>query len=346
MHDHIMCKLRGVATVWPHAELNGGHIPCKDIDCRLAVDDMEPCELEVCQVTSKELVHDFILDYCQRMRWVPGKMDDLLTWVAGSQPGAGVYIGSLNGQPVTGIGMFQHNDNYAFVGLYYCEEKHRGKGYGFKTWKVARASLNTEVNLALDAEESAVTLYEREGFKRAWDINFYDFSVSAALEAYLENVAIPEGVQVKPCKDVDFQKLKLYTEDVIGFTFDRSNILESWISLPTHTSLAAVKENGDIVGFATIRESITLDETGYRLAPLLADSSYIARVLLLQLAKKVSPKQKFRLSIPAEINPDAQKIAEEVKGRCVDINVRMYTKYELPVNREKYFGMFAGNLVG
>ena len=58
---------------------------------------------------------------------------------------------------------------------------------------------------------------------------------------------MPKGVTIKLCADVDFQKLKLYTEDVIGFTFDRSNILESWISLPTHTSLTAVKENGEVL---------------------------------------------------------------------------------------------------
>ncbi len=87
-------------------------------------------------------------------------------------------------------------------------------------------------------------------------------------------------------------------------------ILEKWITLPTHTSaLVAVNENGDIVGFAAIRESLTLDKTGYRLAPLLADSGDIARNLLLDLAKKVVPEQKFVIYLASGINDTANTIA-------------------------------------
>ena len=303
-------------------------------------------ELEVCQVTSKELVHDFILDYSQSLKWTHGVMDDELYWVSDSKPGAGMYVGRLNGQPITAVGMFQHNDSYAFIGFYFCKEEHRGKGYGFKTWKVAKASLSSKLNLGLDAEKPAVHLYEREGFKTAWDIILYTHSVSSVLEVYGKSLAIPEGVRIKPCADVDFQKLKLYTEDVIGFTFDRSTVLEKWISLPTHTALAAVTESGDIVGFAAIRESILLDEVIYRLAPLLADSGHIARVLLLELAKTVNPERRFILSVPPELNPEAQRIADEVKAVYHSINVRMYTKGDLPINKGKYFGIFSPNLTG
>ncbi len=31
---------------------------------------MELKEFEVSQVTSKELMHDFVLDYCQRLGWI------------------------------------------------------------------------------------------------------------------------------------------------------------------------------------------------------------------------------------------------------------------------------------
>ncbi len=89
-------------------------------------------------------------------------MDDVLNWVSGPD-GAGFYVGKLNGQPITGVAMIQHNKSYAWVGLYFCEEEHRGKGYAFKTWKVARASLNPEINVGLGAVVSAASLYEREG---------------------------------------------------------------------------------------------------------------------------------------------------------------------------------------
>ena len=308
--------------------------------------ELELPELEVCQVTSKELVHDFILDYSHTLKWTHGVMDDELYWVSDSKPGAGLYIGRLNGQPITGVGMFQHNDSYAFIGFYFCKEEHRGKGYGYKTWKVAKASLSSELNFGLDAEKPASHLYEREGFKRAWDIILYTLSVSSTLKVYRNSVAIPEGVTIKPCADVNFQKLKSYTEDIIGFTFDRPSLLEKWISLPTHTALAAVTETGDIVGFAAIRESILVDEVIYRLAPLLADSGHIARVLLVELAKTVNPDRRFILSVLPELNPEAKMIVDEVAAVYHSINVRMYTKGVLPITKEKYFGTFSPNLTG
>ena len=47
------------------------------------MEDLETKELKVSQVTSKQVMHDYVLDYCQRVGWIPGKMDDELDWVAG-----------------------------------------------------------------------------------------------------------------------------------------------------------------------------------------------------------------------------------------------------------------------
>lgn len=301
-------------------------------------------ELKVSRVTSKEVMHEYVLDYCQRLGWVPGKMDDELNWVAGPE-GAGVYVGELNGERVTGVAMIQHNDTYGWVGLYFCEEEHRGKGFAFKTWKTARAAIDPKVNLGLDAVVSAAPLYEREGFKRAWELSFYNFSVSSILEAYNDMTA-PHGISTKPATEVEFAKLRLYTEDVIGFTFAQPGLLEKWITLPTHTAVVALNDSGDIVGFAASRESINCKKDGYRLAPILADTGDIARLMLLKLAKAVDSTQKFGIYVPYGINHEAKKIGDEVKGeRYMDV-VRMYTGGELPMKKEKYFGVFSAELVG
>ena len=271
-------------------------------------------------------------------------MDDELNWAAGPE-GAGVYVGELNGENITGVAMIQHNDNYGWVGLYFCEEEHRGKGYAFKTWKTARAAIDPKVNLGLDAVVSAAPLYEREGFKRAWKLSFYNFSVSSILEAY-SNMTTPDGISIKPATEADFGKLKLYTEDVIGLTFAQPGLLEKWITLPTHTAIVAVNDGGDIVGFAAIRESINCKEDGYRLAPVLADTGNIARLLLLKLAKAVDSTQKFGIYLPYGINSEAKKIGDEVKGINYMEVIRMYTGGELPMKKEKYFGVFSAELVG
>ena len=301
-------------------------------------------ELVVSRIPSKKVMHDFVVDYCERLGRVPGKMDDVLNWVAGPE-GAGVYIGHLNGKPITGVAMIQHNDTYAWVGLYFCEEQYHGKGYAFKTWKVARAAVNPQANIGLDAVLSASSLYEREGFKKAWSISYCNFIASAILEVY-RNLVVPDCITFKSATKVDFLKLRLYVEDVMGLTFAQSGLLEKFISLPTHKALVAVRENGDIVGFSAIRESINLDETGYRLAPVMADSGDIARLLLLMFAKEVKSDRKFFIHVPSGANPEAKKIEIEVKGKKYVDLVRMYTKCELPIKKEKYFGVFSVELLG
>ncbi len=106
----------------------------------------------------------------------------------------------------------------------------------------------------------------------------------------------------------------------------------------------AVKENGDIIGFAAFKESLALDKTGYRLAPLLADSGDIARNLLLKLANEVHSEQKFAICLTSSINDVAMTIGSEVnRTKIIDL-VRMYTKGEPPIKKMKCFGTFSAEL--
>ena len=79
---------------------------------------------------------------------------------------------------------------------------------------------------------------------------------------------------------------------MIGFKLDRPGLLEKWITLPTHTALVAVNDNGDVVGFATIRKTINLKEDDYHLAPLLADNGDIA---VTKISQRSSLNSKFSI---------------------------------------------------
>ena len=217
----------------------------------MAMDCME--EFEVSKVSSKDELYDYVLDCIQRLGWLPGKMDHEVYWAAGPE-GAGMYIGKLGGKRISAVGMLQPSNTYASVPFYFCDEEHRGKGFGFKTWKTARSALNSGVNISLDAAAAAVSLYEREGFKRAWESLFVYFLVSSILKVYGNRKERDFGVSIKPATEVDFEKLQRYTEDVLGIAYSHSEFLKKWITLPTHTAVVAVNNNGDIVGFAAIRE--------------------------------------------------------------------------------------------
>ena len=292
-------------------------------------------------IRSKDILK-YVLEYSDQLGWLPGKMDVELMWASGP----GFYVGEINGARITSVSMVEVGHNYGYVSYYFCDEKHRGKGYAYKTWKTARASVSPEVNLALDAELSFSSLYEREGFKRAWGFASCAVDVSSVLEAY-RSKKLCDGVIITPATEVDFTKLKLYVEDAIGFTFVLPDLLQKWITLPTHTAMAATDTgSGAVVGFVAIRETMDCHKNGYNLAPLLADSASIARALLYAMASKINNlNHHFNVNIISqEFNPCAAEIRDEVKAKhCQDV-VRMYTKHELPMKKEKNFSVFVALL--
>jgi ribosomal-protein-alanine N-acetyltransferase len=294
-------------------------------------------------LASKDVMREYVMACTQKISGSIGKMDSELFWAAGPE-GAGVYVGELDGELVTGIAMIQHNESYCWVGSYYCEEHHRGNGFAFKTWQMSRAVINQKANIGLDAAPSGVQLYEKSGFKRVWDLTFCSFHVSSIIEVY-RNTSLAD-ISTKPATEVDFAELQLYTEDVIGIKFAQAGLLEKYITLPTHVAVVAVSRSGNIVGLAVIRECHNSEKQGYRLAPLLADTGDIARLLLLQLAKKVDLSQKFNICVLDEINPEAERIADEMKGEKITDLVRMYTGEDPPIKKEKYFGEFSPELAG
>jgi hypothetical protein len=182
---------------------------------------------------------------------------------------------------------------------------------------------------------SAACLFEKSGFKRAYNVTFYGFRVSSIIEVY-HNISVA-NISTKPATEVDFTKLRLYIEDVIGIKFTQAGLLEKYVTLPTHIAVVAVSESGTIMGFAVIRECRNSEEQGYHLAPVLADTGNIARLLLLQLAKKVDKNQKFRSVVLDETNSEAKTIADEVKGEKIEDFVCMYAGEELPIKKGKCF---------
>lgn len=295
-------------------------------------------KLRVSLVTSKDMLLEYALPYIEEMVGSVGKMDAELCLAA--EPG--LYLGELDdGEWVAGVVVTMPSATYGWMSMYYCKEEHRGKGFALKTWQTAQFAVDPKVNLGLNAVPSVAHLYERSGFKRAWGLTHYSFSVSSIFDAY-KGLTV-EGIFTKPATEIDFMKVKLYAEDVLQITFYQAGLLEKYVTLSTHTAMVAADESGTVLGLAVIREC---KKEGYRLAPVLADTGDIARLLILELAKTVQSNQSFIITVLDEINPEAKIIAGEVEGdKIVDL-VRMYTGGEQPIRKEKYFGAFSVEFVG
>ena len=208
------------------------------------------------------------------------------------------------------------------------------------------AALDPNSNVSLNSVVAAAHLYEKEGFKGSFEASFYLFPVSSVVKVYGSMDAQDFGVSIKPATEVDFKNLKLYIEDITDITFNRDDFLMTLITLPLHVAVVAVSTDGGIVGFACIREAIKFDENGYRLGPFLADSGDIGRLLLLELANRADVSKTFGIYLCDETNPDANKMKYELAAsKCYTV-LRMYTGGEVPMKKERYYGLVTPELVG
>lgn len=235
------------------------------------------------------------------------------------------YIGELNGQRISCISVVKYGEMFAYVGYYAVVKPHRSKGYGLKTWKHALASVGDECNVALDSLVNMAGKYVKSGFKTECINRRCSILASNAVLA-LSGVAPPWGMKIIPASDVDFQKLSAYDEKVFGNP--RPHLLASWITLSQECSWVAI-DGGEVVGYLILRKTLQLSKDGYRINPLFADSTPIARSLLklaCQFVASDSPQQIILIDLPMEKNKESLELVEkELSGKlCFDCH-RMYT---------------------
>ena len=267
--------------------------------------------------------------------WFPC-MDDHEVFYA-TDP-TGFFLGEVDGVAVSCISAVKLGEMFAFISFYVVRKEFRGKGCGLALFKHAMASLSPTRNCGIDAVKENVPLFEKWGFKSMWTVRRMVFDVSHCV-AYLDKFHPSAGVLVQPAKQVNLDLLSAY--DTAAFGAPHHLFLNALLEAPNAINLAATNSGGDIVGFISARRTIS-EEDGWKIAPLFADDSQIARTLLKhvykELAKEVSKRKVVMMEIPADINPEAMALAEELNGKfLLDMN-RMFTKEALDIPREKIFG--------
>lgn len=250
------------------------------------------------------------------------------------------YIGELNGERISCISVVKYGERFAFVGYYIVIESQRGKGYGMKTWKHALAFVGDQCNVALDGVLSMEEDYVRSGFHRDSLTHRYDIVTRTGLQA-LAKVEPPAGVKIINASLVDFQKLLAYDTEVFGF--DRAHLLASLIALCQECSWAAIQSD-QVVGYLILRKTVHVAKDGYRVAPLLADSTPIARSLFKMAFEFVacdSSQHIVAIDIPVQLNPESIDLAKnELTGNLALETVRMHTKGLVVVPWKKVYGFF------
>ncbi len=104
-----------------------------------------------------------MLDWAAKEGWNPG-LGDADAFFA-TDPG-GFFVAKLDGSPIASISVVNHNDAFAFLGLYIVHPEHRGRGIGLRLWEHALAHAGDRT-IGLDGVPEQQANYAKSGFKIA-----------------------------------------------------------------------------------------------------------------------------------------------------------------------------------
>lgn len=232
----------------------------------------------------------------------------------------GFLAGKYNDQIIATISAVKYGSDFGFIGLYIVKDTFRGKGFGFKLWEAAIASLSGR-NIGLDGVLAQQDNYKKSGFKLAHrNIRFAGKSVKSTLPT-----------RAIAAEHIAFKDIEAY--DSQFFPAERSAFLKHWIA-PENSQTLAIVENSRILGYGSIRAC----DRGFKIGPLNAESSDIATELFLALTATIPEESEIFLDVP-EPNKAAIALAQKFGMTPVFETARMYTKNFANLPLDKIFGI-------
>ncbi|MGB0943304.1 MAG: GNAT family N-acetyltransferase [Marinomonas sp.] len=274
-------------------------------------------ELHIRKMTQEEL--GLALSWAAIEGWNPGLHDAKTYFLADPN---GFLLAEFNGEPIGCISAIKYSPDFAFIGFYLVKPEFRGQGYGMQLWQAAMSYLSG-CNIGLDGVAAQQANYQKSGFQLAYaNVRFQG-------EVGLVNADKPNKLKgaVVPLETMPLSSL--FTYENAFFPADRTAFVQAWVEQDDANALAYVDE-GSVQGYGVIRQC----QTGYKIAPLFADSPEIARSLIAALTTDLPKGAAFFLDVPA-CHQDAVLLAKGFAMEPVFETARMYTQTqpELPLNR-------------
>ncbi|GEK10122.1 GNAT family N-acetyltransferase [Pseudoalteromonas peptidolytica] len=258
------------------------------------------------------------VQWAQQEGWNPGVNDAYCYFHADPN---GFLMGYLGDEPIATISVVKYDGGFGFLGFYIVKPEYRGRGYGIKMWHAAMQYLKS-CNIGLDGVVAQQENYEKSGFKLAYRNIRYE-GIGGGDKPHLTNLV--------SLKDISFDVLKAYEEKF--FPAPRTEFLQAWIHQP-NSYACGIYEEGKLFACGVIRPC----HTGYKIAPLYAESPELAEQMFLALKSQVPQSSPIYLDVP-EVNAAAIALAQKFRLSAVFETARMYTGQfpELPL--EKVFGV-------
>ena len=242
-------------------------------------------------------------------KWNPGLQDGI--GFHNTDP-TGFFIGLLRGQPICCISAVRHG-SIGHIGYYVVEKQYRGRGYGMKMFGHAMKYLHG-CNIRLDAVLTAVDKYKKSGFLPNYCSTRYTGTIDS------KDVSCPN---IYSAADISFDKIVQY--DACYYGENRKYFLSTWLTTATTNSLV-YQDNDVIQGFGAIRKC----HEGYRLGPVYAETSDIAKDLIYSLCQ---PYDKCKLTLEfADENLEGKKLMEQLNFQQDFQYITMFTQTPPQVN--------------
>ncbi|KXJ10878.1 Uncharacterized protein F36G3.2 [Exaiptasia diaphana] len=222
----------------------------------------------------------FINEEMAALKWKPG-LEDLECYLSLDDPG--VYVAKLDGVPIGSVCFYKYSSTYYSFGIFIVKKEYQGKGYGMKLFNTAMSEVDWSQIVSAYSVPEMVNKYARYGFEFRWMCKGYDVNISKALEILTAMTFNPD-LSVKNINEVDQEVLLRYDTAVFGY--QRNNFILKWLHAKGRHAKVVVTDEGAIVGYVAARV-LYVNEEGYRVGPLFADSTEVAQVLLKALFEDI-----------------------------------------------------------
>jgi hypothetical protein len=256
-----------------------------------------------------------VIKWAENEGWNPG-VNDADSFFAADPDG--YFGGFVDGELVASISAVRYQNEFAFIGLYIVLPEFRGKRLT-KNLVDKALEITQGIVTGIDGVVAMQQSYSNYGFRIAHRNIRYEGLIPEINDIH---DACIETKSAEAVRDLDLE----------NFGVARNEFLESWIKQNNALTLL-IDEGKNKRGYTTVRKCAS----GYKIAPLFADSPEIAMQLFAGIRNRIGGSAQFCIDVP-EPNQAAVSIIKSFNMAPIFETARMYRgKWELPL--KKVFGI-------
>lgn len=200
-----------------------------------------------------------ILGWAAAEGWNPGQNDAAAFFEADPR---GFFVAAVGDEVIAGISVVNHNDAFAFLGLYIVRPEWRGQGIGYALWQHALAHAGGRT-VGLDGVPDQQANYAASGFVHAGETARFSGRVEGRTDPQIR------GARAADISVIAAREAKLSGQPKPGY-------LGAWLRPAEKRQTLVLEQGGEMSGFCTMRAC----QQGCKIGPLHSRSPKGAEALL------------------------------------------------------------------